>query len=296
MHDDQESSEGSGPDDSGVLRFNVGARLRRLREERGITRAEAAEAIRGSEPKISRMELGRVRIKERDAADLLTLYRVDATEREEILSLVKEAAKQQWWSPYRDVTPRWFESFLTLERAASRIRAYEAQFIPGLLQTAAYSHAVMELGQFSPADQQQRIDLRVRRQEVLSRDCPSGPCPPSLAVVMEQSVLRRLPVRPPVLREQLTYLVEMANRPTVTLQLVPEVFGGHATSGLSFTIMGFSQPSPPEVVYLEQLDSALYLDTPRDVARYTTAFDSLSAQVLTPRQTVTELEAAINAH
>lgn len=269
-----------------ALRIALGAQLRQLREARGISREAAGEAIRGSDAKISRLELGRVGFKERDVRDLLTLYGVlDAEEREAFLELVRQANSPGWWHKYGDVTPRWFEMFLGLEQSASIIRTYEVQFVPGLLQTADYARAVMGLAHLDADEVERRAELRVRRQGVLTR---AGA--PTLWAVIEEAALYHTLVPVEVRRAQLQWLVEVGRRPNVTLQLVPLTFGGHAASGLPFTILRFAQPDLPDVVYLEQLTSALYLDKRQDVDRYAAALDSLCAQILPPDRTLDALQ------
>jgi transcriptional regulator with XRE-family HTH domain len=261
-----------------ALRIALGAQLRQLREGRGVSREEAGEAIRASGAKISRMERGRVGLKERDVRDLLTFYGVtDPAEREQILSLVGRATTPGWWHEYGDVTPRWFEMYLGLEQSASILRTYEAQFVPGLLQTPEYARDVITLGPWSPAEAERRIELRLRRQRLLTRaDAPA------FWAVVEETVLRRPAVSEEVLRAQVEHLVRMADLPNVTLQLVPESFGGHPVSGMPFTILRFAEPDLPDVVYLEQLTGALYLDRRNDVSHYSAALDSLCGQILTP--------------
>jgi hypothetical protein len=224
------------------------------------------------------MERGRVGLKERDVRDLLTFYGVtDPAEREQILSLVSRATTPGWWHEYGDVTPRWFEMYLGLEQSASILRTYEAQFVPGLLQTPEYARDVITLGPWSPAEAERRIELRLRRQRLLTRaDAPA------FWAVVEETVLRRPAVSEEVLRAQVEHLVRMADLPNVTLQLVPESFGGHPVSGMPFTILRFAEPDLPDVVYLEQLTGALYLDRRNDVSHYSAALDSLCGQILTP--------------
>jgi transcriptional regulator with XRE-family HTH domain len=133
-----------------VLRLLLGAQLRRLREARGISAHDAAQAIRGSESKISRIELGRNAVREIDIADLLTLYGItDKAEREQLLSLASRANQPGWWHRYRDVLPPWFQAYIGLEESAHSIRSYDVQFVPGLLQTEEYAAAVLALGDFS---------------------------------------------------------------------------------------------------------------------------------------------------
>jgi hypothetical protein len=167
--------------------------------------------------------------------------------------------------------------YLGLEQSASILRTYEAQFVPGLLQTPEYARDVITLGPWSPAEAERRIELRLRRQRLLTRaDAPA------FWAVVEETVLRRPAVSEEVLRAQVEHLVRMADLPNVTLQLVPESFGGHPVSGMPFTILRFAEPDLPDVVYLEQLTGALYLDRRNDVSHYSAALDSLCGQILTP--------------
>src|SRR5436305_526778 len=162
----QEGGAAGGPT---VLRILLGTQLRRLREAKGVTREDAGWEIRGSESKISRMELGRVGFKERDVADLLTLYGVhDPTERDALLNLARQANNPGWWHRYSDVLPTWFQSYLGLESSAALIRTYEVQFVPGLLQTPDYARAVIQLGhRRAPTDEvDRRVSVRMTRQEV----------------------------------------------------------------------------------------------------------------------------------
>jgi transcriptional regulator with XRE-family HTH domain len=273
-----------------VLRIALGAELRQLREARGISREDAGDVIRGSDAKISRMELGRVGLKERDVRDLLTLYGVtDPAEREEILALVRQANNRGWWQEFGDVTPRWFEMFLGLEQSASVLRTYEVQFVPGLLQTADYARRVISLGPWSAAEIERRIELRLRRQRLFTR-----PDPPNLWAVVEESALRRPTAPRPVMRAQLEHLLRIAEQSTVRIQLVPQLFGGHPITGMPFTILRFAELDLPDIVYLEQLNGALYLDKRKETDHYVAALNSLCAQILTPAQTVTALRALLD--
>ncbi|GAB3972819.1 helix-turn-helix domain-containing protein [Streptomyces sparsus] len=267
-----------------VLRIVLGTHLRRLREARGITREAAGDAIRGSHAKISRLELGRVGYKERDVADLLTLYGVqDETQREEFLTLARHANNPGWWHKYSDVLPSWFETLLGMEEAASVIRTYEVQFIPGLLQTAGYARAVAKLGHASAseAEIERRVDLRMRRQELLSR-----PQAPRLWAVIDEAALRRPLGGTEVMREQIQHLLRVARQPNVTLQVAPFRIGGLAAAGGPVTILRFHEPDLPDIVYLEQLTSALYLDKRPEVETYMVVMDRLCAAAETNDSTI----------
>ena len=256
-----------------VLRILLGAELRRLREARHITREEAGYAIRASDSKISRMELGRVGFKERDVADLLSLYGVaDPAERDALTALARKANTPGWWHSYSDVLPNWFEVYVGLEEAASRIRAYEVQFVPGLLQTEAYARAVTRLG-FADApvhEVERRVSLRMTRQKMLV-----GEDAPQLWVVVDEAALRRPLGGKQVMRTQLKHLIEATSMPNVTVQVVPFHRGGHAAAGGPFSILRFAEPDLPDIVYLEQLTSALYLEKREDVDRYLAVMERL---------------------
>jgi transcriptional regulator with XRE-family HTH domain len=271
---------GSQPDDDGVerglfahhrggptvLRIVLGSQLRRLREGRQITCEEAGAAIRGSHSKISRLELGRVRFRRRDLVDLLTFYGItDETEQKAMLTLADRANEPGWWHSYSDILPNWFEVYIGLEEAASRIRAYEVQFVPGLLQTEDYARAVTLLGHPTAAghEVERRVGLRMRRQSLLTSDEP-----PQLWAVVDEAVLRRPLGGVQAMRRQLRHLQELTELPNVTLQMVPFKLGGHAAAGGPFSILRFAEGDLPDVVYLEQLTSSLYLDKRDEVDHY----------------------------
>ncbi|MFC8449722.1 helix-turn-helix domain-containing protein [Kitasatospora sp. NPDC057223] len=267
-----------------VRRLMLGSQLRRLREAGGVSREEAGYSIRASESKISRMELGRVSFKERDVADLLTLYGVAGdAERAAVLGLVTDANAASWWHPYGDVLPAWFQTYLGLEEAASAIRSYEVQFIHGLLQTADYARAVIALGnQTAPAEEiERRVEVRVQRQELLT-----GGRAPQLLAVIDEAALRRPWGGAAVMRDQIDRLTEVAELPNVVLQVMPLGFGGIRAEGGAFSMLSFPEPELPEVVYLEQFTSALYLDKPDQVAEYGRAMDRLVTDSLAPEQTL----------
>jgi transcriptional regulator with XRE-family HTH domain len=271
-----------------VLRLVVGARLRRLREAAAMTAAEAGSAIRGSHSKISRLEGGKTRFKLRDVDDLLTCYGIgDDAERAEIRAMAELANRPAWWSAYADVIPAWFEAYLGFEQAAVLIRGYEPQFIPGLLQTADYAAAVLRLDHRDggPADVSQRVDLRMRRQQVLYR-----PAPVKLWVVMDEAVLRRPVGGADTMRAQLRHLVSVAALPHVTVQLLPFRAGGHLAAGGPVSIARFRENHIPDIVYLEHLATADYYDKPANVAPYLDVMNRLSVQAERPDTTLRLLD------
>lgn len=275
-----EGGSASGPT---ALRMLLGAQLRRLRESKGITREDAGYEIRGSDSKISRMELGRVGFKERDVSDLLTLYGVtDAKERETLLDLARQANNPGWWHRFNDILPSWFQPYLGLEAAAALIRTYEVQFVPGLLQTADYARAVILLGHERSADEEieRRVAVRIERQRVLEH-----PDPPRLWALVDEAALRRPIGGAAVMRAQIASLIEVTRRPNITLQVVPFRAGGHAAAGGAFTLLRFADEDLPDVVYLEQLTGAIYLDKRDDVDAYAEVLERLAVEAEPPTNT-----------
>jgi transcriptional regulator with XRE-family HTH domain len=259
-----------------ALRIALGSQLRKLRETSNITTEQAAAVIRATHSKISRLERGRSGAKHRDVADLLTLYGVtDEAEREKLLTLASQANAPGWWQQYSDVLPKWLELYIGLEKAASIIRAYEMQFVHGLMQTEDYARAVILISHTHapPEEIDRRVSLRMTRQELLTQ-----PDAPELWAVLDEAALRRPPAGPKVMRAQLEYLLRLTELPNVTLQIVPFDAGPHAAAGGPFTILRFPEPDLPDVVYLEQLNSATYVDHPDDVIDYVTVMDRLCVQ------------------
>ncbi|MFJ5925970.1 helix-turn-helix domain-containing protein [Kitasatospora sp. NPDC092948] len=271
-----------------VRRILLGSQLRRLRESCAISREDAGYAIRASESKISRMELGRVSFKERDVADLLSLYGLaGGAERETLLALVREANKSGWWHSYNDVLPNWFQTYMGLEEAAALIRTYEVQFVPGLLQCDEYARAIFAQNRPALADDEieRRVALRARRQKLLTEG--RGP---KLWAVIDEAALRRPVGGPEVMRAQLEHLVDLAQLPSVILQVMPFRFGAHAGESGAFSVLRFPEQDLPDVVYLEQLTSALYLDKRDDVDEYVQVMERLCVDSLTPQQTLDLLQ------
>ena len=272
--------EGASTGGPTVLRILLGTQLRRLREERGISREAAGYEIRSSESKISRMELGRVSFKERDVADLLTLYGLtDEEERTALLTLARDANTPGWWHRESDILPSWFQPYVGLESAASIIRTYELQFVPGLLQTADYARAVIRLAHDAaqPSDLERRVALRLNRQKLLTR-----PDAPQLWAVIDEGALRRLVGGADVMRAQIAALIDATKMPNVQLQVMPFVYGGHSAAGGAFSILRFPDQELPDIVYVEQLASALYFDKRDEVEHYLAAMERLAVEADPP--------------
>jgi transcriptional regulator with XRE-family HTH domain len=255
-------------------RLILGARLRRLREAADVSPEDAAQAIRASRSKISRLEHGRTGFKARDVADLLTLYEVSDDERATMLALAEHANAGSWWQEYADVVPGWLEHYLDLERAASLIRTYEVAYIPGLLQTADYARAVQRSvhHEAPEAEVERRVELRLRRQQVLHRDDPVR-----LWAVIDESALRRQVGGTAVMQVQIAHLIEVSRLSHVNIQVLPLSAGGHPAGG-GVTMLRFSEADLPDVVYLEQMLTAVYLSRPGDSACYRDVLDRLATQ------------------
>ena len=266
-----------------MLRMLLGAQLRRLREGAGITRDDAGYHIRASGSKISRMELGRVSFKERDVTDLLEFYAVaEGPERDKLLQLTREANATPWYQKFQDVVPDWFHVFVGLEEAAQLIRVYEVQFVPGLLQTEEYARAIILQGApgMDPDEVERRVALRMGRQKLLTRDNP-----PRYWVIMDEAALRRPMGGRDVHVAQIERLIDLVGEPNITLQVMPFRYGGHAADGGAFTIMRFPETDLPDVVYMEYLTGAHYIDKPEEVERYAAVMERLSVAGTSPDRT-----------
>ncbi|MGW3104481.1 helix-turn-helix domain-containing protein [Streptomyces sp. NPDC001100] len=268
-----------------VLRMILGRQLEELRTRAGLTYEEAGDAIGVSHSTIRRMEAAKVaRLRLADAEKLLQVYGV--TDRQEIdtfLKSVREASKRGWWHTYRDVMPDWFAAYLSLEQAALQVRAYENEFVHGLLQTEEYARALLGAGNpHAPTEAtERRVALRMRRQELLTREAP-----PRVWIVMDETVLRWPVGGAAVMRAQVDHLIEVNRLAHVTLQIMPFANGPHpAMRAGAFHLFRFRAPELPDVVYLNGLVGAVYLDKSDDVVVYREALDRLGAQAAPARKT-----------
>ncbi|HVV24806.1 MAG TPA: helix-turn-helix transcriptional regulator [Pseudonocardiaceae bacterium] len=285
-----QSEPGAGPT---VRRIILGTQLRRLRETAGYSRSDAGYTIRASESKMRRLETGQVGFKERDVADLLTLYGVtNDVERQQFLDLVQQSNQQGWWHPYTDLIPKWFEDYVGLEEAASRIQTYELMFVPGLLQTEEYARAVAGHGEPRPphAEIERRVELRRQRQKILI-----GPNAPKLWAIIDEAVLHRPLGGERVLREQIGHLIEMTGQPNISVQVVPYVKSGSAAES-AFSLLRFAEPELPNVAYVEHVGGALYVEKFDEIEIYSRVMDRLAVSAETPdasRQLLAKLRTEI---
>ena len=262
-----------------VKRRRLAAELRHLREAAGLTIDEVAERLEWSTAKISRIENARVSVLPRDVKFLLTVYGLTETDDpwDVLTSLARESRQKGWWQQYGEAVPDWFEVYVGLEAEATTIWEYDAEFVPGVLQTKEYARAVHRAQLMTAtADEIDRlVSVRLARQELLTSDDA-----PQLWLVLNEAVIRRAVGGRDTMRAQLERLIEASNLPNVTLQIVPFSAGAHPAMDGSFNLLSFRDPTDPNIVYIEYHTGALYLEKPADVTRYSLMFDHLRAAAL----------------
>jgi transcriptional regulator with XRE-family HTH domain len=270
-----------------VRRRRLAARLRELRENANLTIDEVGDKLECSASKISRIETGHVGVTPRDVRDMLEVYGVDGGEREGLVQLAREARKKGWWHAFNEA---FTGAFVGLEADASFLHTHQALLVPGLLQTEAYTRAIIRAirPDIGEADVELRVRARMSRQKLLIDD----PNPPEYWAVLDEAVVQRVVGGPEVMREQLKRLLHVASLPHVTLQVVPFSAGAHAGMEAPFLILGFPEQADPDVVYVEYSTSGVYLEQPADVHRYSMIFDHLRAAALKPDDTVELLDRA----
>ncbi|MFF2849312.1 helix-turn-helix domain-containing protein [Streptomyces sp. NPDC058001] len=261
----------------------LGRRLQDLRERAGLKREEAAKVLRVAPATVRRMEMAEVALKIPYLQLLLKSYGVSDEEADAFVTLAEDANLPGWWQRFHDILPGWFSMYVSLEGAASLIRAYEPHFVPGLLQTKDYARAVMlsgAVGQTSPEDIERHVDLRMQRQDLLTREDA-----PRLWVVMDETALRRQAGGPEVMRDQIDKLLKAAKLPNVTLQIAEFAAGPHPGTYGPFVLFRFAVPELPDMVYSEYLTGAVYLDGRTEVATHLEVMDRMAAQAATAHRT-----------
>ena len=260
-----------------VRRRRLALELRRLREAARLTCEEVADHLECSASKISRVETGRVSVSPRDVRDMLELYGVPVAQRERLVQLARDSRQKGWWHAFSDTMQPQFATYVGLESAASEIRIYEVSLIPELLQTEDYARVVIRSGMMSsPSDDIERqVQLRMARQPTLTRADP-----PKVWAVLDEAALRRQVGGPGLMRLQLEHLLAQAALPNVAVQVIPFGGGAHPAMGRPFIILVFPERVDTDVVYLEDLTSALYLEDVAEVDRYNVFFNHLRATAL----------------
>jgi transcriptional regulator with XRE-family HTH domain len=260
-------------------RRRLATALRQLREERGLSCTDAGRAVGWSESKISRIETGRVGIRQPDLERLLDLYEVTGDDRAALLTLGRQATHRGWWRSYSDALPTWFENYVGLEDGAKTLLTYQNQLIHGLMQTQEYAAAVIGAAQpKASADEIERqVAARITRQALLTTAHPLH-----VWAVLDEAVLLRRVGGAAVMRAQLDRILEVAELPNVTVQVLPFEAGAHASMGTSFELLQFPEPTDTPIVYIEDQTTSQHLETVIDVDRYTLVFDHLRACALAP--------------
>ncbi|MGY0056482.1 helix-turn-helix domain-containing protein [Streptomyces sp. LZ34] len=261
----------------------LGKRLRDLRERADLKREQAAKVLHVAPATIRRMETAEVALKIPYVRMLLDAYGVTGGEAEAFIALTEEANRPGWWQRFHDILPDWFSVHVSLEGAAAVIRAYEPHFIPGLLQTEDYARAIMRtgaVGQVDAEESERHVALRMERQTLLTREDA-----PHLWVVMDETVLRRPVGTPEVMRGQIDRLLTATERPNVTLQIAEFSSGHHPGTYGPFVLFRFAVPELPDMVYVEYLTGAVYLDERVEVASHLEVLDRMAAQAATARRT-----------
>lgn len=262
-------------------RRRLAAALRQLRETRQLSCADAGAAVGWSESKVSRIETGRVGVRQPDLESLLDLYQMTGEERTALLALRRQATHRGWWHSYADALPKWFDDYVGLEDGAKAKLIYDNQLVPGLMQTNDYAAAVTRAARpWADDDEVERqLAARTTRQALLTMADPL-----QVWAVLDEAVLRRTVGGSAVMAAQLRRLIELAALPNVTLQVLPFALGAHASMGTSFDLLQFPEPSETPIVYIEDHTSSQYLETRADIERYTLVFDHLRASALPPEQ------------
>jgi transcriptional regulator with XRE-family HTH domain len=274
-----------------VRRRRLALELRHLRESASLTCEEVAEKLECSVSKISRVENGRVSVSPRDVRDLLEIYGASMAQREHLVQLARDSRQKGWWDAYKDAVEPHYATYLGLERAATEIRTYEVGLIPGLLQTEEYARAAISVGTLTaPRGAGGLVELAVARQSLLKTANP-----PRFWAVLDEAALRREVGGPAVMRGQLEHLLEMARMPHVELQLIPFGGGAHPAMGRSFMVFSFADSADPDVVYLEDLTSALYLEDAAEVDCYNISFNHLRAAALPFADSAALIAGALNS-
>ncbi|MEU2955903.1 Scr1 family TA system antitoxin-like transcriptional regulator [Streptomyces xanthochromogenes] len=244
----------------------LGEFLRQLRKERGLALRDVAPVIRGSVSKISRLERGESPPKPRDVYDLVRFYEVyDGEQMYEVEALLRLAQDDAWWSKYSDLTPNWLKRLIGLEGAATKISAYENHVVPGLLQTPAYARAIIANGMpgADPSEIERRVELRLDRQRVLH-----SVQHPLIVALLDEAVLRRPMGGPEVMCEQLDYLLQMATYEKVNIRIVEFESSASYAPSYPITHLTFGDGGPAELVYVEHIDSAMYISRPTEIEQY----------------------------
>ncbi|RAY16856.1 XRE family transcriptional regulator [Actinomadura craniellae] len=258
--------------------------LRRLREERGLRQEDVARELDWSLSKQEKIERGAIAVRPADVRAMLHLFGLATPDHQQqfdtLLRLARDARVKGWWHDYGNAIPDWFESFVGFEADAEELHVYQNQIIPGLLQTRDYATVISAAVRPSlPAEEiESTVAARMKRQSRLS-----GTKPLRLWAILDESILHRQVGGSGVMADQLRHLLEVGERPNITIQVLPFSVGAHASVGTSFVVLQFPEPGDPDLVYLEDLTSSAYLEDDPHIFRYTVAFDHIKSAALSDR-------------
>jgi transcriptional regulator with XRE-family HTH domain len=271
-----------------VRRRQLMTELKRLRESAGLTQEDVAGQLDWHPTKIMRIETGRTAPHPNDVRVMLGLYGVaDSGVLAGLLKLAKDARQRGWWYSYKDVLLSRFELFLGLESEADSIRDFELSMIPGLLQTDDYARELIRgLMAFDAAEIERRVELRMARQQILDREDA-----PHLWAILDEAAVHRVVGGKAIMKAQLLHLANSAEHGRTTIQVLPFSAGPHPGQTGPFIILGFAEPTEPEVVYMETVGGNLYVDKSEEVRLFSTVFDQLRAVALSPSQSAAMLQA-----
>lgn len=280
-------------DDSPTLRTRaLGDELRRIREARGATLAQVEEALSRSSGWLSRIETGKRKMPSiPDVKALLDHYGItDEATRESLIEITRQARTRGWWNTYRGAIPEGYLSYVSFEAGASKIYTATPAIVPGLLQTADYARAVIGSGGLrrglTVEQVEHRVEVRARRQQLLTRETPVA-----LRAVIDESALSRGVGGPKVMREQLAYLLEIAEQPNVAIQIVPLSAGAHAAVTCGFTILEFAS-EVRDIVAIETLVGSLFIEEAAEVDPHVEAFRDLHSAALDEPDSLAMIAAA----
>ena len=273
-----------------VQRRRLRAELKKARQVSGLTQDQVAGEMDWSLSKIIRIESASSGISANDLKALLQLYGVkDPGQVDSLVALARAARERSWWSAYRDVAPQPLLQLTEYESAAQVIRQFETMFIPGILQTEDYARAVIdnyyEEG-LSSNQLRALVELRTRRQDVIDVENP-----PSFHFILDEAAIHRLVVGSSVMRRQLRRLIEVADKPNITLEFIPFSAGLHLGMKGPFEIIEFADPSESDIVYLESPRGDIFSADPEETLRYREVFEELGRSSLHPRDSVARLAA-----
>ncbi|MFJ2175723.1 helix-turn-helix domain-containing protein [Streptomyces sp. NPDC087851] len=272
-------------------RRRLAIELKKLREEHALTCNQVGKELDWSGSKVNRLETGQGRVQPSDIDALCRFYGTTDELRELLKSLAKQSKTKGWWHAHGSAVPSWFSVYVGLEQAASSLRTYQGEFVPGLMQTAEYTSELSRVTPALPHSEIPRlVDVRMRRQELLTQANP-----PDVWAVVHQSVVMQVIGNHQVMARQLERMLEVVKLSNVTVQVLPYDAGAYPSTG-PFTVLGFPEQEDPDVVYREGLTDSVYLELPSDVSIYTKAFDHLRALALSPQRSASLIHSAMEDH